>query len=77
MPGSGSQRPSDLWQSAKDWGTSYLTSARAAGGTFPGRADGVLPKIERQRLDSVLNLDNGEAVATVRGGDALLLRRRH
>ena len=77
MPGSGSQRPSELWQSAKDWGTSCLTSARAAGGAFPGKVAGVLSRIEQQRLDSVLNLTNGEAVATVRGGGTLLLRRRH
>ena len=77
MPGSGSQRPSDLWQSVKAWGTSHLTSARAAGGAFPGRVEGFLSKIEQKRLDSILNLTNGEAVATVRGGETLLLRRRH
>ncbi len=77
MPGSESQQPSDLWQSAKDWAMSQLTSARAASGGFPGRVDGALSKIEQRRLDSVLNLTSGEAVATVRGAETLLLRRRH
>lgn len=77
MPGSGGPRPSDRWQSAKDWGTSHLTSARDAGGAFRLRVDGAVSKIEQRRLDSILNLTTGEAVATIRGGETLLLRRRH
>ena len=77
MPGSGNQRPSDLWRSVKEWAAPYLTLARAVGPGLYGKADGLFSRIEKQRLDSILNLKNGEAVATVRGSDALLLRRRH